>query len=183
MDGFTYIDGIVAAVVVVSGLLAYGRGILRETMAIAGWIAAAVAAFAFAPAVEPLMRQIPVVGDMLGESCELSIVAAFAVVFAAGLIVVSFFTPLLTGMVRDTAVGPIDQALGFVFGVARGILLVAVALVAYDRINFGEGLTAVDVSRTAVAFEDVQQRVEDALPDEAPGWIGEQYDGLVGACT
>ena len=42
MEGFTIIDGVVAVVIVLSALLAYSRGIVREAMAILGWIAAAV---------------------------------------------------------------------------------------------------------------------------------------------
>ena len=61
MDGFTIIDGVVAVVIVLSALLAYGRGLVRELMAIVGWIAAAVLAFLFAPQVEPLVRELPYV--------------------------------------------------------------------------------------------------------------------------
>ena len=50
MDGFTIIDGVVALVIVLSALLAYSRGFVRESLAIAGWIAAGIVAFIFAPA-------------------------------------------------------------------------------------------------------------------------------------
>ena len=60
MEGFTLVDGIVLVVIVLSAILAYARGLVRESLSIAGWIAAAVAGFAFAPMVEPLMREIPV---------------------------------------------------------------------------------------------------------------------------
>ena len=55
MEGFTIIDGVVALVIVLSALLAYGRGLVREFMAIVGWIAAAILAFLFAPQVKPLV--------------------------------------------------------------------------------------------------------------------------------
>ena len=55
MEGFTIIDGVVAVVIVLSALLAYSRGVVRETMAILGWIAAAVLGFMFGPQVRPLM--------------------------------------------------------------------------------------------------------------------------------
>ena len=55
MQGFTIIDAVVAAVIVVSALLAYSRGFVREAMAIAGWIVAAILAYIFAPAAEPLI--------------------------------------------------------------------------------------------------------------------------------
>jgi membrane protein required for colicin V production len=127
MEGFTIIDGVVAVVIILSALLAYGRGIVREAMAIAAWIAAALLAFLFAPRVEPLVREIPVVGEFLADSCELSIIGAFAVVFAVALIIVSLFTPLFSSLVQRSALGGIDQGLGFLFGVVRGVLLVAIA--------------------------------------------------------
>lgn len=99
MEGFTIIDGVVALVVIVSALLAYGRGLVREVMAIAGWVVAAIVAFLFAGKVEPLVREIPVVGEFIADSCELSVVGAFALVFVAVLIVVSFFTPLFSSLV------------------------------------------------------------------------------------
>ena len=83
MEGFTIIDGIVALVIVVSAVLAYSRGFVREALSIVGWIAAAVLAYIFAPKAEPLIREIPMVGEFLGDCCELAIIAAFAAVFAA----------------------------------------------------------------------------------------------------
>ncbi len=49
MEGFTIVDGVVALVIILSALLAYGRGLVREAMAILGWVAAAILAFLFAP--------------------------------------------------------------------------------------------------------------------------------------
>ena len=140
MEGFTIIDGVVAVVIILSALLAYGRGFVREAMAIAGWIAAAVIAFLFAPRVEPLVREIPVVGEFVTDSCELSIIVAFALVFAVALIVVSLFTPLFSSVVQRSALGGIDQGLGFLFGVARGILLVAIAFFVYDTVITGQNI-------------------------------------------
>ncbi|SEN45170.1 membrane protein required for colicin V production [Palleronia salina] len=182
MDGFTLVDGIVAAVIVVSALLAYSRGFVREAMAIVGWIAAAIAAFVLAPPVQPLVRELPVIGDFLGDSCELSIIAAFAAVFAVALVVASIFTPLLSGAIRDSALGGVDQGAGFLFGVARGVLLVAVAFIVYDRVAATESMPMVDNSRTAQIFARSQSDLDSAIPDDAPGWIVEQYESLVSVC-
>ena len=51
---------------------------LRNSAKISGSRAAAIVAFLFAPRVEPLVREIPVVGDFIAVSCELSIIGAFA---------------------------------------------------------------------------------------------------------
>ena len=77
MDGFTIVDGVVAGVIVVSAILAYSRGLVRELMAIVGWVAAAILAYIFAPQAEPLVKELPYVGEFLRGSCELSVIAAF----------------------------------------------------------------------------------------------------------
>ncbi len=113
MEGFTIVDAVVAVIILMSAILAYSRGFVREVLAIAGWVAAAVLAFIFAPQAEPLVKQIPVLDKFLGDSCELSIIAAFAGVFALSLIVMSIFTPVFASAVQRSALGGIDQALGF----------------------------------------------------------------------
>lgn len=182
MDGFTLIDGVVVLVIVVSAILAYSRGIVREVMAIAGWIAAAVLGFIFAAQVEPLVREIPYLGDFLGDSCELSIIASFALVFAAGLVLASIFTPLFSGAIRNSALGGVDQVLGFLFGVARGVILVAVALVVYDRVVTTQAIAMVDDSRTASIFASSQASIDEGIPEDAPGWVVARYEELVGSC-
>ncbi|WP_299140654.1 CvpA family protein [uncultured Tateyamaria sp.] len=183
MEGFTIIDGAVAVVIILSALLAYGRGLVREGMAIAAWIAAAILAFLFAPRVEPMVREIPVIGDFLADSCELSIIGAFALVFAVILIVVSLFTPLFSSLVRRSALGGLDQGLGFLFGVARGVLLVAIAFFVYDTVITGQEFTIVDESRSAAVFGRFTGQIEEQNPEQALGWITRQYESLVGACA
>ncbi len=183
MDGFNLIDGIVAGVVLISAVLAWSRGFVREVMAIAGWVVAAVLAFLFAPAVEPWMREIPVVGDFLADSCELSVIAAFATVFAVALMLAALFTPLFSSAIRRSALGGVDMGLGFLFGAVRGVLLVAVALIAYDRAMAPGALPMIDNSRSAAIFTDVAQGIETAIPEDAPNWIVQRYEELVSVCV
>lgn len=182
MDGFTIIDGLVALIVIVSALLAYSRGFVREAMAIAGWIAAAILGFIFAPKVEPLIKEIPVLGEFVADSCELSMIAAFAAVFAVALIIVSFFTPLFSSLVQRSALGGVDQGLGFFFGVARGILLIAIAFFVYETVITGQTFTMVDESRSAQVFAKLTGAIEEKNPEQALGWVTQQYENLVGSC-
>ena len=183
MEGFTLVDGVVAAVIVISALLAYSRGLVRELMAILGWVGAAIVAFLFAKQVEPLMKEIPVIGPILQDSCELSIIAAFAAVFAGALIVVSLFTPLFSGLIKRTALSGIDQGLGFLFGAIRGVLLVAVALIAYETIVANDPVPVVEDSRTAQVFATLTTEIENQIPEDATGWIVARYEELVGDCV
>ncbi len=179
---FTIIDGVVAIVIILSALLAYGRGLVREVMAIVGWVAAAVLGFMFAPRVEPLVREIPVVGDIIADSCELSVIGAFAIVFSLALIVMSLFTPLFSSLIRRSALGGLDQGLGFLFGVVRGLLLVAIAFFVYDTVITGQEFTIVDESRSAAVFGRFTGDIQEQEPEQALGWITQQYENLVGSC-
>ncbi len=183
MDNFTWVDGGAAVIILLSAILAYSRGLVRELMAILGWVGAAILAFIFAPAATPLVKEIPMVGDFLADSCELSVVAAFAGVFALGLIVAALFTPLFSSVIQRTALGGIDQALGFLFGVLRGVLLVAVAFIVYDRALANQSIPAIDNSRTAKVFANFQSSIDASIPTDAPGWIVARYNDLTTVCT
>ncbi|WP_323042261.1 CvpA family protein [Gemmobacter sp.] len=183
MEGFTLIDAVVAVVIVLSAILAYSRGLVREILAIAGWVGAAILAFVFAAQAEPLIKELPVVGDFLRDSCELSRLAAFAAVFAVGLILMALFTPLFSSIVQRSVLGGVDQGLGFLFGVLRGVILIAVAFVVYDRAIASNSVAMVDDSRSAKVFASFQQSLESRIPSDAPGWIVQQYENLVGDCS
>lgn len=183
MEGFTLVDGGVALVILISAILAYSRGLVREVLSIAGWVVAGIVAYMLTPAVEPLLSEVPVLSDLIGGSCVLSLIIAFAVVFAVALIVVSIFTPLFSGMIQKSALGGIDQGLGFLFGVARGILLVLIALILYDNI-FPEGdrLAIVEDSKSREILSDSQSNLASMLPTEVPDWLMDRYEGFVGVC-
>jgi membrane protein required for colicin V production len=182
MQGFTIVDGAVAVVIILSAVLAYSRGFVRELLAIAGWIIAAILAYTFAHQAEPLIKEVPVLGEFLKGSCELSIIAAFTAVFAVGLIIMSFFTPVFSSLVRNSVFGGLDQGLGFLFGVLRGVVLVAVAFLVYQRTMAAETLPMVTNSRSAKVFAQFQDQINKQIPADAPGWIVARYEELVGSC-
>ncbi|MBU2958765.1 CvpA family protein [Paracoccus sp. 1_MG-2023] len=183
MDGFTIIDAVVAGVIILSAILAWSRGFVRESLAILGWIAAAILAFLFAPTVRPMIAQIPVLDRFMGDSCELATIAGFAVVFALALVVFSIITPLFSSVVQRSALGGVDQGMGFLFGVARGILLVAIAFIIHDRVMTSQELAIVEQSRSAQVFERLRGSMDEQLPEDAPGWIVTRYEQMVRACT
>ncbi len=183
MEGFTLVDGGVLFILVISALLAYSRGFVREVLSILGWVIAAVVAFVFAGDIEPLVKEIPFLNDLIGENCVLARLAAFGIVFAVALIVVSIFTPLISGAIQNSALGPLDQGLGFLFGLARGALLVILALIVYERlIAGGTGIAMVDNSKTVEVLAQTKEKIAEMVPETAPDWIVTRYEQLTGNC-
>ena len=181
---FTLADGVVALVILVSAMLAYNRGVTREALAIGGWVVAGLAAFYFAPMVSPLVLEIPVVANILRSSCTLTVLASFAIVFAASLLILSIFTPVLSSAVQDTMLGPIDRALGFLFGIARGVLLIGVLYLLYDTlVNETDRIAMIDQSFSQGFIADAADAIRAQAPTAMPDWLQSRIDQLMGECT
>ncbi len=181
MDSFLLIDGIAAIVILLSAILAYSRGFVREFLAISGWVGSALVAFIFAPQVEPLIKLLPVIGDFFSNSCELGVLAAFAVVFAFALIIVSLFTPYLASVVRQSTLGRVDQGFGFLFGFARGVLLVAIVIFVANTV-----LPNTDVlvnSQAAAIYDQFSDQIEQSDADVTLEWITRQYEHMLRRCA
>src|SRR5438309_1304800 len=116
----TLLDVILIAVMLVSAILAMIRGFMREVLSIAAWVVAAVATLYAYSKVLPYAR----------SYFNNDIIAAAAVIggtFLLTLLVVSVITVRFSDMVLDSRVGALDRTLGFLFGLARGLIIVVVA--------------------------------------------------------
>jgi membrane protein required for colicin V production len=116
----TLLDFILIGVMLVSALLAMIRGFMREILSIAAWVIAAVATlYAYS-------RLLPYAKTYFNND----IIAAGAVIggtFLGTLLIVSIITVRFSDMVLDSRVGALDRTLGFLFGLARGLIIVVVA--------------------------------------------------------
>lgn len=187
---YTIADGVVAAILLLSGMLAWSRGFTREALAIGGWILAGAVALHLAPMAEPLLHEIPTLGPVLASQCTLSKLASFAIVFAVGLIVLSIFTPLFSNAIQESPLGPIDKGLGFLFGIARGGALIIVAYVLYAQFVGEPGaneasspiVKAIENSYSIARVREVAAELQTSLPTAVPAWIAEPIDGLMSEC-
>ena len=115
----TILDLVVIGVVLISALLAAVRGLTREVLAIASWVAAAAVAWFFHPQLVPIAKQyIP--------NDTIALVASIGGLFLITLIVVSLITARISDFVLDSRIGALDRTLGFVFGAGRGLLLAVI---------------------------------------------------------
>jgi membrane protein required for colicin V production len=116
----TLLDIILLAVMLISALLAMIRGFMREVLSIAAWVIAAVATlYGYA-------KLLPYAKTYFNND----IIATAAVIggtFLGTLLIVSIITVRFSDMVLDSRVGALDRTLGFLFGLARGLIIVVVA--------------------------------------------------------
>ncbi|MBS7810638.1 CvpA family protein [Roseococcus pinisoli] len=167
----TWADGVLLIVMVVSAILSFLRGFVREVLGVAAWIGAALAAFRFRD---------PVV-SMLGGAIEPDWLAegvAVGVVFLVVLVVLKLVIHALAGRVQSSPLGGVDRSLGAIFGLARGAFIAALAFVlaglfvpAVER--WPEGVRearalplVVDVARWVVGLMPEEYRPRIAAPPE-----------------
>ncbi len=121
----TLLDIMLIVVMLVSGLLAMVRGFMREVLSILAWILAAGATLYAYSKLLPYAKQY----------FNNDIVAAAVViggVFLLTLLVVSVITVRISDAVLDSRVGALDRTLGFLFGLARGLVIVVVAFMFFS---------------------------------------------------
>lgn len=118
----TWVDLVAIAVLVVSGILAFLRGFVREVLGIAAWIGALVAAFALRPTVLPFFAGF-VDASWLADGL------AVGSVFLVVLILLTLVVHAIASRVEDSALGGVDRSLGAVFGIARGAFLLVLGYI------------------------------------------------------
>ena len=117
----TILDGILIAIMLVSAILAMIRGFTREVFSIAAWVIAAVATYVFWQDLLPYVQ-----GYVEDRNVALGITVIG--IFFVTLLVVSLITMRISDFILDSKVGPLDRTLGFIFGAARGLILVVIAV-------------------------------------------------------
>ncbi|RUZ31415.1 CvpA family protein, partial [Mesorhizobium sp. M7A.F.Ca.CA.001.04.1.1] len=155
----TLLDGILVGFTLVSAMLAMVRGFSREVLSVVSWAAAAAAAFFFYKPVVPYLA--PYI-----ENEKVAMAAAAGVVFIIALIVVSVITMKLADWIIDSRIGALDRTLGFLYGAARGILVVAVALLFFNWLAGAKAPAWVTEAKSRPLLEQIGAKLESLLPED-----------------
>jgi membrane protein required for colicin V production len=171
----TILDVIVVAVVLVSAVLAMVRGFVREVLSIASWLAAAAAAYLFYKPLLPLVRP-------YFESGTVATIVAAAAIFFIALIVASYVTMKISDLVIDSRVGALDRAFGFLFGAARGVFLMVIALLFFGWLVPNPPGWVVNAS-TKPVLDDLGDQLVAALPEDIEATIVRRFRGSDDSAT
>lgn len=154
MTGFDYA---VLTIVGLSVIFSMMRGMVKEVLAIAGWVAAFYVGRTYTDQLLPMMPP-----DIPTES--LRVLAAFLVLFLATLLVASLLGIAISAIIKKIGLGWLDRFLGAIFGVLRGLLIVCILV-------FLAGLTEFPKDarwRNAMFSAPIEALVISALP-----WVPE----------
>lgn len=129
-------DAIVLAAVIISSIIAFLRGFVREVLTIFGVVGGLAASYFGGPILVPLMRGWLGVKDLAKDEkppelfgvVPMTIVAdvcAYGAIFIVVVIILSVLSHFLATGVKAIGLGPVDRMLGVAFGVGRAVLLMA----------------------------------------------------------
>jgi membrane protein required for colicin V production len=126
-------DWLIIAVVGVSALIGVIRGLLTEVLSVVFWVAAVVLSVLFGADV----------AARIGAGA-LSLVLGHLAVFIGVLVVGSLVLWALRSLLKGTGLSGTDRLLGFIFGLLRGVVLVAggVLLLGYTPLPQSAGWQA-----------------------------------------
>ena len=120
-----WIDILVIGALLISGAFGYSRGFVHEVLSIAGWVGATFATLHGTPLVKPFTTQFitdPFIAALMTG----------LLIFIGTLIILSMATRKISRGVKESAIGALDRALGFMFGLLRGALIVCLIWVGYE---------------------------------------------------
>ena len=184
-------DLVILALLLISGLLALSRGFVKEVLSIAGWVMAAFAALTWFPMIQVFIQRYVDQALIAGG-------AAFVIIFVVVLTLASFLSSAISRRVQGSEIGILDRSLGFLFGLARGVFVIALAylvLVQFiapvdqpDWLRQARAMPAVEYSATMLARlapEDISEGLAGLteLGGEAGRAGRESLDAIVGGAT
>jgi membrane protein required for colicin V production len=160
-----YLDLFLIAVMLISGLLAMVRGLIREVLSIAGWGAAAVAGLYAFTKLLPITKQY-ISNDYVAAGVTIG--GAFFLT----LIVVSIITVKISDTVLDSRIGALDRTLGFLFGLARGLIIVVVAFIFFDWLVPAKSQPdMIRNARSRIVLQNTGEWLKGLLPEDPENTI------------
>ena len=96
------------------------------------------------------------------------------IIFIIALILLSLITIKIADLIVDSRVGALDRTLGFIFGAARGFLLVTVITLFAEFLISEQVPGWVTNAKSKPMIDSVGQSIVNAIPEDPSGYVFEK---------
>src|SRR3990167_3037031 len=151
-------DFIILGILLLSVIIGFFRGFLREAISLATLFLAVYAALKFSPVVSGLFQSFI-------SNPKARYICAAILTFLIVLILGALVNKLAHGLVATSGLGLLDKLLGLVFGAARGILFVTIILLIVHVSKY-EKSAWVEQSQLTPHFQTIVARFSGLLPKD-----------------
>ena len=155
----TVVDALIVLVILMSAGYAAYRGLMRETLSIFSWAVSAYVTLRFFPSFQPMLRGF-ISPEWLADFIVL--VGLFLVV----LVPLSFLSFRFAESVRRSQIGPVDRSLGFVFGVARGLVILGLVYIVFFAVAQGNDPAWLREARLYPLIQNTREVLLTLVPEE-----------------
>lgn len=154
-------DMTVIIVLLVSALLAYARGLVHEVLSVAGWVGGGLITFYLFPSAQPFVR------DLISFELVADLATVIAL-FILSLAILSILTGAISKRVQSSNLNALDRSLGFLFGLARGGILICLLYMAIKwMMPIVDQPTWFRNARTMPLIESGVQQLRKMIPEDA----------------
>lgn len=119
IDQLIWVDYVVLGVIGLSAVISLWRGFLREFLSLVAWVAAFFIAFTFVDIGAALLTPYVAVPSV-------RVILSFGGLFLLTLFIGGVVNILITAIIKRAGLSGTDRMLGVVFGVLRGVAIIAV---------------------------------------------------------
>jgi membrane protein required for colicin V production len=152
-------DLVVVAIVLLSGLFAFFRGFVHESLSMLGWVGAGVTALYGYPVARPYVREL-IPSQLIAD------LATGIGLFLIAFLIFSFISGRIAKAVQNSGLDSLDSTLGFVFGLVRGGLVVCIAYIALSWLMPpSQQPMWVQTARTRPVLQEGAYLLKAAMPD------------------
>jgi len=123
-ESFNFVDGLCASIILASAFVSVARGFIREFFGVSAWIGAFLVSYYQSYHIQDIFAP-HITGDVFLP------VLSYGLTFFVALIVLWVCSRVIYKALGHENIGGIERALGFLFGFARGMVVITLCFIAF----------------------------------------------------
>ena len=185
MELVNWVDLLSLFIIVVSILLSYSRGFLRECFTILAWIFSAILSIKIGPEIVPFMVKTPFLEEFFLGNCPLTMLVSFVLTFVISLTIFSLFIPFISPKLSTDGersfLSTFDKMAGIIFGFGRSIIILIFLMICVQDLLSSLYISSnikqeIETSLSNKLLLPSKVLIKEEISNGASIWLNETYE-------